>query len=89
TLAGMAPSGMAAELADYTAFPPFLPEIVPPNILFLLDYSQSMVRPAYGDCNEKFGDCRTTFFQPGDDFDPTTPYDGYFDPRSRYDCSGG
>ncbi len=40
------------QVADYTAYPPFLPRVVSPNIMFLLDYSASMVKPAYGSCLE-------------------------------------
>ena len=37
-------------ISDYTAYPPFLPRVTSPNILFMLDYSESMVKPAYGTC---------------------------------------
>ena len=42
----------AETISDYTAYPPFLPRVVSPNILFILDYSKAMVRPAYGTCTE-------------------------------------
>lgn len=78
----------AAELYQYTAFPPFLPRVVSPNILFILDYSKSMVRPAYGVCDSslKVGavDCRTIFVNPADDYDAATTYSGYFDTSYDY-----
>lgn len=43
--------GAGEQVADYTAYPPFLPRVVSPNILFMLDYSSSMIRPAYGSCS--------------------------------------
>ena len=36
----------AEGIADYTFYPPFLPRVTSPNILFVLDYSENMVRPA-------------------------------------------
>lgn len=79
----------AAEIYQYTAFPPFLPRVVSPNILFILDYSKSMVRPAYGVCDSsslKVGavNCRTVFVNPADDYDAATTYSGYFDTGYDY-----
>jgi len=88
----------AAEIADYTAFPPFLPRVVSPNILFLLDYSRSMVRPAYGPlvpygsnvpASNLFPNGRFKFFSHSDDYDPTVNYSGYFDNNYKYSCVPG
>ncbi len=50
--------------------------MVSPNILFLLDFSENTVRPAYGFCST--GDCTTNFVN-FDDFSSTDTYYGYFD----------
>ena len=84
----------AFDISDYTAYPPFLPRVTSPNILFLLDYSKSMVRPAYGACY-KYGSNATTpssyancgsvlsgdrvFNHMTDDYSSTTAYYGYYD----------
>lgn len=86
------------KMAYYTAYPPFLPRIVSPNILFMLDYSKSMVKPAYGTCTSLTGisDCRYTFSNLTYDYDSTVNYTGYFDTTStdtlssdKYSCTGG
>lgn len=78
----------AAEIYQYTAFPPFLPRVVSPNILFVLDYSKSMVRPAYGVCDSSLAvgavNCRTIFVNPADDYNAATTYSGYFDTGYDY-----
>src|SRR4030067_1836617 len=63
-------SAHPVEIADYTAYPPFLPRIVSPNILFFLDYSASMIRPAYGTCTSitNLSNFRTTFSHITDDY---------------------
>src|SRR3972149_1831497 len=52
TFSFMTGFAQAETISDYTAYPPFLPRVVSPNILFILDYSKAMVRPAYGTCTE-------------------------------------
>jgi len=79
----------AVDISDFTAFPPFLPRVVSPNILFLLDYSKSMVRPAYGACDSNLAGCRYTFAQTSDDYDAAKTYQGYFDATKKYSCSAG
>lgn len=69
----------AFSISDFDAFPPFLPKIVSPNILFLLDISENMIRPAYGVCYEELSSCRDNFLNFVDDYDSSTPYYGYFD----------
>lgn len=88
-LTGGVTAAGAASIADYTSFPPFLPRVVAPNILFLLDYSASLVRPAYGDCNTDYQNCRYKFFNQNDDYNASTAYFGYFDPSSKYTCTPG
>jgi len=86
-------SAHPVEIADYTAYPPFLPRIVSPNILFVLDYSASMVRPAYGTCTNitNLSNCRTTFSHITDDYSGSTTYTGYFDNdnTAKYTCTSG
>lgn len=79
----------AEDIANYTAFPPFLPRVVSPSILFMLDFSKSMVRPAYGECNSDYQDCRYKFVNPNDDYDATQSYQGYFNATKRYSCISG
>jgi hypothetical protein len=69
----------AVTIADYTAFPPFLPRVVSPNILFLLDFSNGMVRPAYGQCNSTLSDCRTDFIYSTNDYVAANTYVGNFE----------
>lgn len=65
---GMSSRAAAVDISDYTSFPPFLPRVVSPNILFLMDYSVDMVRPSYGVCAPDAAggsvDCRVKFFIP-------------------------
>lgn len=69
----------AGNITDYSSNPPFLPQASDPNILFLLDTSYDMLRPAYGICNEIFVDCRNNFLHTNDDYDKHIPYYGPFD----------
>lgn len=90
----MTGQAFALDISDYTAYPPFLPRMVSPNILFMLDYSKSMVKPAYGACTSVTGisDCRYTFSNLLYDYDSAQDYSGYFDTTSgsdKYTCSGG
>ncbi len=62
-------------LADYTAYPPFIGNIVEPNVLILLDNSGSMFYFAY-DFNGS---------DVSEGFTPTTNYYGYFDPDKWYE----
>ncbi|MGH7209347.1 MAG: pilus assembly protein [Nitrospiraceae bacterium] len=55
-------------MSDYTAFPPFITKVVPPNILLLLDISGSLNNAAYA----------------GLTFDPATTYTGLFEPAECY-----
>jgi type IV pilus assembly protein PilY1 len=57
-------------MAEYCCYPPFVVDIVPPNILLALDNSGSMFDPAYTASALMVGD--------------TTTYYGYFNPDSNY-----
>ena len=70
------PAGVQAQIAmaEYTATPPFVAEVVPPNILIILDNSGSMNNMAYEDSQEAF--------------DPTKTYAGIFDAADCYQYDG-
>lgn len=72
-------------MADYTAIPPFVPDVVPPNVLLLMDNSGSMNQVAYA---ENFDPTHTYYgifdplecysyasnkFIPNPDANPTAP----------------
>lgn len=67
------------DIMQYSSTPPFLPQATDPNILFLLDTSYDMLRPAYGVCDEHLTDCKNNFLNLNDDYDSHTPYYGLFD----------
>ncbi|MBW6513081.1 MAG: hypothetical protein K0A93_13385 [Desulfuromonadaceae bacterium] len=103
-LFGLTHPATAVTISDYTAFPPFLPRVVDPNIIFLMDYSEHMVRPAYG-LNTPVNNVPRTvnptndktrvFFSFTDDYNPDIEYDGTFDEKSgsangyKYECTPG
>jgi type IV pilus assembly protein PilY1 len=70
---------------DYTALPPFLPNVVPPNILLLMDNSGSMDNSAYHPSTSTPPD---PVSQPtgSNVYDPNKPggYAGYFDQTQCY-----
>ena len=47
---GLSQQAYAQNMADYTAYPPFVTSAVEPNILLVLDHSGSMQWPAYMGC---------------------------------------
>ena len=72
------------QIADYTAYPPFLPRTTSPNILFMIDYSAEMITPAYGACtnlgtSDTLSDCRFTYSFLTYDYTSSNTYAGYFD----------
>jgi type IV pilus assembly protein PilY1 len=73
-LAGSSPS-----ITDYTAFPPFISEAVPPNVLIILDNSADMNEFAY-----KTPDTGSLLTNPDMSYNPSTEYYGYFDTNSMY-----
>jgi type IV pilus assembly protein PilY1 len=49
------PAGVSAQnMADYTNYPIFLSQTVPPNILFLVDMGNYTLEAAYGGTNERY-----------------------------------
>ena len=60
-------------MSDYTASPPFITKVVPPNILLLLDISGSLNIAAYS----------------GLTFDPAATYTGLFEPAECYGRNSG
>ena len=53
-LAGM-PAGVSAQnMADYTNYPIFLSQTVPPNILFLVDMGNATLEAAYSGTNQRY-----------------------------------
>jgi type IV pilus assembly protein PilY1 len=67
-LVGPAQGAPSTTMTDYTASPPFITKVVPPNILLLLDISGSLNSAAYA----------------GVTFDPATTYTGLFEPTECY-----
>ena len=47
-LAAMVPAARAVSMSDYTWMPIFMQNTVPPNILFIVDFSDAMLPAAYG-----------------------------------------
>lgn len=75
----------ALGMADYTAYPNFITNAVPPNILLVLDHSGSMAFPAYIGCDfagysNKVALCGTsnTSTNPDYNYNSTRDYYGYF-----------
>ena len=53
-LSGM-PAGVSAQnMADYTNYPIFLSQTVPPNILFLVDMGNATLEAAYTGTNQRY-----------------------------------
>ncbi|NWF51899.1 MAG: hypothetical protein HXY47_02335 [Nitrospirae bacterium] len=73
-LAGSNPS-----ITDYTSYPPFVSEAVPPNVLIILDNSADMYEFAY-----KASDTGSLVTSPDISYSPSNDYYGYFDTNSMY-----
>lgn len=69
----------AQTMSDYCQWPPFLSTPVEPNVLVLIDTSGSMGWKAYS-----YGDTDSNGDGILDKFNPTTTYEGYFDPDKYY-----
>lgn len=72
------PESLAASpttMVDYTAYPPFVGNAMPPNVLILMDNSGSMDDSAY--------------HQNGEVYNSSTVYGGYFNPTSCYTYGSG
>jgi type IV pilus assembly protein PilY1 len=74
------------ELNDYTAYPPFISQAVPPNVLLLVDNSGSMYEFAY-----KKAGTGSSIGSPDTSYTSITDYYGYFDSNAmyKYNSSGG
>ncbi len=72
----------AQNMADYTAYPPFVSQQVPPNVLIVLDNSGSMQEFAYK--TPGTGHSTST---PDASFNPSLTYYGYFNTSTRYSYS--
>lgn len=68
---------IGAEVADYSALPPFLTTEVTPNVMFMLDNSGSMKHSLYDG-----GSWRCSSY--GNDFNPAKEYYGLFDGAKKY-----
>ncbi len=71
----------AQNMADYCSVPPFVGNLVEPNVLIILDNSGSMLWAAYDDDNNPSNICNS--------YDSTVQYYGLFDPEKRYNYVGG
>ncbi|MBI5056625.1 MAG: hypothetical protein HZB61_08430 [Nitrospirae bacterium] len=70
------------DINDYTAYPPFVSQQTPPNVMIMLDESGSMNEFAY----KTPGDHSATI-SPDASFNPATTYYGYFDSTKKYSYS--
>ncbi|RKZ03857.1 MAG: hypothetical protein DRQ04_01700, partial [Candidatus Hydrothermota bacterium] len=68
------------DMADYCSVPPFVGNLVPPNVLIILDNSGSMLWAAYDN------DDSPSNIASG--YDSTRLYYGIFDPEKRYNYVG-
>lgn len=74
------------DIQDYCAAPPFISQVVPPNILIVIDVSGSMQFPAHGPCewkgynNKKVAQCGESSVS----YDPLREYYGYFKTDKYY-----
>ena len=66
-------------LNDYTAYPPFISQLTPPNVLIVLDKSGSMQEFAY-----KTSGYGGSSDKPDTSYNPSTLYYGYFNPSGKY-----
>jgi type IV pilus assembly protein PilY1 len=79
-----------SELKDYTSYPPFISQVVPPNVLLLVDNSGSMYEFAYKESG-KGGTNPDKTPNPDVNYSFTADYYGYFDSNAmyKYNSSGG
>ncbi|MBL7049911.1 MAG: hypothetical protein ISR96_10395, partial [Nitrospira sp.] len=82
----------AQNMADYTAYPPFVTTSVAPNILMVLDHSGSMQFPAYIGCDFTGYDTKramcgssNTTSNPEYNYNSTRDYYGYFEKDKYYE----
>ncbi len=93
TAAFMLPLARAVSMADYAWTPLFMQNSVPPNILFIVDYSDGMLPAAYGTYALSYNNAASyssNYAGTGltgtvsDTFDSTHNYYGLFDPMRCY-----
>jgi type IV pilus assembly protein PilY1 len=90
----------AASMADYTNYPLFMAQNVPPNILFVVDFSDAMLPAAYGayplsynssgigaTYASNYNGKGLTVTDSTDVFDPSRTWFGMFDSRGCYSTS--
>jgi type IV pilus assembly protein PilY1 len=89
----MLPVARAVSMSDYQWLPLFMQQAAPPNILFVVDFSDAMLPAAYGNYPVSFdGNALYSSNYAGtglnvtasDVFNPSTTYFGMFDPLSCY-----
>jgi len=101
---GLAPlsDARAVTMADYTSFPIFIGQTVPPNILFIADFSDAMLPAAFGSYPLSFsttaGNCADYCSNHAglgltvtdtETFNPSKTYFGMFEPLSCYSVGSG
>ncbi|MGQ9570580.1 MAG: pilus assembly protein [Thermodesulfovibrionales bacterium] len=74
---------VAQTMEDYCQLPPFVSQVVEPNILFVIDVSGSMGWKAYS-----YGDSDSNGDGILDGYNPAVSYEGYFDPDKYYTTTG-
>lgn len=72
----------AQVIGDYTAYPPFVSEQAPPNVLIMFDNSGSMNEFAY-----KTRGTGNSQSSPDESFNPSYTYYGYFNSTKKYSYS--
>ncbi len=89
----MLPAARAVSMSDYTWYPLFMQQTVPPNILFIVDFSDAMLPAAYGNYPLSYNNAASyssNYAGTGltgdvsDTFDKTRSYYGVFDPLRCY-----
>src|SRR3989338_10397714 len=92
-LAAMVPAARAVSMSDYTWTPIFMQNTVPPNILFIVDFSDAMLPAAYGtypisyNGNTNYSSnyaCVGLEITDSETFNSSTTYFGMFDPLGCY-----
>ncbi len=84
-LAVATPKAMWAQsLADYTAYPPFISDVVPPVVMFVMSKDHKLFYKAYNDVMDLDEDGTIDIT-----YTDTIDYYGYFDPKKCYTYTSG
>ena len=92
-LAAVVPAARAVSMSDYTWMPIFMQNTVPPNILFIVDFSDAMLPAAYGNYPISYSSASTYSsnkagvgleITDSETFDSTKTYFGTFEPLRCY-----